>query len=146
MPTDELTRRNKVVIHALMEASDRGDLAAVEAMYHPEYIDHHPSALRSGATAREALCQVFAQIRAAFPDTRHTLHDLVAEGDKVAARLTARGTHTGPLWGHAPTGRTVEQTNIAIYRLVDGQIIERWSYEVTGILDQIGALPGGPVK
>ena len=77
----------------------------------------------------------------AFPDTRHTIEDLVAEGDRVAARISACGTHTGELFGQAPTGRVVTLTGITIYRLVDGRIVERWAEHGLGILDQLGISP-----
>ena len=93
----------------------------------------------------EGVRKAFAIFQRAFPDTVHTIDDLIAEGDRVVARITARGTHTGELFGHAPTGRVVSLTGIAIYRLVEGRIVERWAEQGVGILDQLQIqAPGTP--
>ena len=66
-------------------------------------------------------------LQTAFPDLTMTVHDLIAEGDKVVARLTARGTHQGSFRGIAPTGRVVEWTGIRIFRIAEGKIAEHWA-------------------
>jgi predicted ester cyclase len=129
---------NKDVIRRLFAEVDRGNLDVVDACYAPDYVDHTPSPVRALATGREGVRQAFRLFHEAFPDTRHTIEELVAAGDRVAARISARGTHTRPLFGHAPTGRVVTSTGIAIYRLVDGRIAERWAEHGAGILDQLG--------
>jgi predicted ester cyclase len=63
---------------------------------------------------------------AAFPDTRHTIADLVAEDDRVVARLTMRATHRGDYHGIARTDRPVEFTALVMYRIRDGRIAESW--------------------
>jgi predicted ester cyclase len=129
---------NKDVIRRLLAEVDRGNVDVVDACYAPDYVDHAPSPIRALAPGREGVRQAFALFREAFPDTRHTIEDLVAEGDRVVARISARGTHTGPLFGHAPTGRAVSLTGISIYRLVGGRIAERWAEHGQGVLDQLG--------
>jgi predicted ester cyclase len=54
----------------------------------------------------------------AFPDARLTIQDTVAAGDRVASRVLITGTHTGPVVGFAPTGRTVAIEYLAISELV----------------------------
>ena len=61
-----------------------------------------------------------------FPDMQHTIDELMAEGDRVAARLTSRGTHRGEFQGIARTDRQVEFTALVIYRIADGKIAESW--------------------
>jgi predicted ester cyclase len=58
--------------------------------------------------------------------TVSTIDDLLAEGDRVAVRYRARGTHTGELFGAAPTGRAVTITGIEIYRVEGSRIAEYW--------------------
>ncbi|HUD73162.1 MAG TPA: ester cyclase [Dongiaceae bacterium] len=142
---EPIGERNKQVIRRLLEESDRGNLEAVEALYSPDFVDHNPSAIRRGALGRAGLRMVFGAVLRAFPDTRHTIEDLVSEGDRVAARITARGTHTGEFMGIPPSGALLEQTNIVIYRILEGRIAERWSYEVEGLLDQIRSARRGSV-
>lgn len=62
----------------------------------------------------------------AFPKVRHTIHQLVAEGELVAARISATGVHTGQLDDLPPTHRSITLTATAIYHFVDGRIVERW--------------------
>jgi predicted ester cyclase len=139
--------RNKDVIRRLLEEVDRGNLDVVDAWYSPEFVDHAPSPTRGLAPGRDGVRQAFALFRQAFPDTRHTIEDLIAQGDRVVARISARGTHTGELFGHAPTGRVVTLTRIAIYRIVDGRIVERWGDQGPGVLDQLGiASPRRPQR
>jgi predicted ester cyclase len=133
-----LAERNKDVIRKLMAEVDRGNIDVVDACYSPDYVDRTPSSGRSLAPGREGVRQAFALFQKAFPDTRHTIEDLIAEGDRVVARISARGTHTGELFGHAPTGRVVTLTAITVYRLVDGRIVERWAEHGLGVLDQLG--------
>jgi steroid delta-isomerase-like uncharacterized protein len=81
-------------------------------------------------------------MRAAFPDTRMTIEDEIAEGDKVVIRWTIRGTHKGEYMGIAPTGKEVTVTGISVYRIERGKIVEDWSNnDMLGMLQQLGAIP-----
>jgi predicted ester cyclase len=86
------------------------------------------------------------ELRAGFPDIRFTLHDLVAEGDRVVVRWTWEATHTGTFRAWAPTGKRVANSGIAIYRLEQGRIV-RVTLETDrlGVLQQIGVIPPGLV-
>lgn len=71
-----------------------------------------------------------------------TVEDVVAEGDRVAVRLTARGTHTGPLLGLPPTGKSVSFGGMEVFRVADGLIVESWGqFDALGLLRQLGATP-----
>jgi predicted ester cyclase len=137
----DLIDRNKNVIRRLLAEVDRGNLGVVDECYAPSYVDRTPSPVRGLADGREGVRRAFAIFHEAFPDTVHVVEDLVAEGDRVVARISARGTHTGELFGHAPTGKVVTLTGITIYRLMDGQIVERWADHGLGVLDQLGISP-----
>ncbi len=63
----------------------------------------------------------------AFPDLRFEIDDLVAEGDKVLAYVTMRGTHEGEFQGIAPTGRSFETTAMHLFRVRDGKAVEHWA-------------------
>jgi steroid delta-isomerase-like uncharacterized protein len=83
-----------------------------------------------------------ANIRGALPDTHIRIDDILADGDRVAVRVTLQGTHSGHGLGVPPTGRKISIKGIIIVRLVDGRIREGWnSYDQLGLLRQIGALP-----
>ncbi len=88
----------------------------------------------------------FAEGSSAFPDFHYTIEDLIAEEDRVAARLTYRGTHRGDLLGIAPTRKPVAYTGIAVFRLAGGMIVDGWvNGDTLGLMRQLGAVPAlGP--
>ena len=79
-------------------------------------------------------------LTAAFPDLRVRIDDLIAEEDKVAARLLFSGTHQGPFRDFAPTGRPVSFGAIRIYQLADGKVTGSWAYQDSlGLVQQLRA-------
>lgn len=84
-------------------------------------------------------------MKTAFPDNHFTIEEMVAEGDRVAVRVTTRGTNSGPLVGLTafgrlerpvpPTGKTVSGTGMNFFRVSDGKIVSFASE-----LDQLGLL------
>ena len=73
---------------------------------------------------------------------RVTIEHQFTEGDFVATRFTARGTHDGEIMGVPPTGREIAFTGIAISRVREGKIVEEWEVsDVLGLPRQIGGLP-----
>ena len=80
-------------------------------------------------------------VTAAFPDHRHAVAEVVAEGDAVAVRCTLTGTHLGPFMGIPPTGRAIAITEIHLYRLQDGRAVEhRVGRDDLGALRQLGVI------
>ena len=78
----------------------------------------------------------------AFPDMHVTIEDQIAEGDKVASRLTVSGTHKGDFMGMAPTGKQMMITGIDIVHIKDGKAVERWgNLDDLGLMQQLGAIP-----
>lgn len=85
--------------------------------------------------------------RAAFPDVRYTMEDLIAEGDRVMDRWTVHATHLGDFLGIPPTGKAITFWGIDILRIVNGRIKEIWHLEdQVSVLQQLGVLPGEPFR
>jgi predicted ester cyclase len=81
-------------------------------------------------------------IYAAFPDFRHTIEDLIAEGDKVVVRATDSGTHKGKFMGLEPTDKECTYGVIAIFRFENGKCVESWEeVDSLGFWQQLGAVP-----
>jgi predicted ester cyclase len=81
-------------------------------------------------------------VTSGFPDNRHEVQDLVAEGDRVAALVILTGTHEGEFMGMPPTGRRIEITEVHLYRLASGKAVEhRVGRDDLGALRQLGAIP-----
>ena len=85
---------------------------------------------------------IIKMMREGFPDIQWTLEEMVAEGDKVAARFTMQGTHQGAFFGVPPTGKTIVVQAMNFYRLSGGQLVdEHGQPDMLELLQQIGAVP-----
>jgi len=77
-------------------------------------------------------------VRRAFPDFHNRIEELVAEGDKVVARLTYTGTHHGELFGIGPTGKRVTYAGVALLRIEADRIAEGWVLgDIHGLIRQL---------
>ena len=102
----------------------------------------HDSARPEPVTGPEGVIASASGYRDAFPDLQLTANQVIAEGDYVAIRWTARGTHRGDLFGIAPTGKETTVTGMTIDRWADGKVAESWTnWDTLGLLQQIGAVP-----
>ncbi|HEX5502377.1 MAG TPA: ester cyclase [Thermomicrobiales bacterium] len=135
-----MSQRNKALVRrAVEEVYNQGQLAVVDELVAGDFVIHSSSADIRGP---EGTKQYVAALRAAFPDLHITIEDQFAEGDRVATRWTARGTHTGAFEGLPPTGKQVRVTAIDIDRIADGKVVECWTnMDELGLLQQLGALP-----
>lgn len=123
------------------ELFGRGNLDVADEIYAPDYVGHDPSNPED-VRGLQAAKRAAAAYRQAFPDLLVTVEDLIAEGDKVAARLRFRGTHVGELDGIAPTGRRVDCTGIVTSRIGGGRIAEDWAnFDDLGMMRQLGVTP-----
>ena len=81
---------------------------------------------------------------ASIPDREDEILDLIAHGDRVWATWLIRGTHQGPLYGIAPTGRKLEVLEVGQWRIQDGLIAEAWFFvDELALLRQLGSWPPG---
>jgi predicted ester cyclase len=101
------------------EVLNGGDLALADELLTTDFVDRTPP-LSAGAN-REGFRQAVGMFRAAFPDARWEIWDILAEGDKGVVRDVLRGTHRGELMGIPPTGKRVEISSIHIERFGGGQ-------------------------
>jgi steroid delta-isomerase-like uncharacterized protein len=89
---------------------------------------------------REGFKRYMQAVRQAFPDFHNQVEELIAEGDRVAARLTYTGTHQGELLGIGATGRQVCYAGVALFRVADERIVEGWVLgDLHGLLQQLGS-------
>ena len=89
----------------------------------------------------ESYKEFLAARRAAFPERRFVVEDMIAEGEKVSARFTMRGTQKGELRGIAPSGREVTMTGIDMIRLEEGKMVEdRVEVDQLGMMQQLGVI------
>lgn len=120
------TEENKALVRRFIHAQWEKDLAALEEMMAPDFIDH--SVLPGQGTTREDYLQDVAEDQATSSDAQLSIEDQIAEDDKVMSRLAIRGSHDQEmLTGLPPTGLKLEFTSILINRVGDGKITEEWS-------------------
>ena len=134
----DLVRRLYAVLHGA------GDTAAASAIVAEDYVDHDLPGMGQGG--RDQLFMLVSGVRAAIPDVHPTVVQAVAEGDLVAARVVAEGTHTGAPFppGIPATGTHLRWGECHIYRVADGRIAEHWGVvDMLAILGQLGAIPAG---
>lgn len=126
------------------EIHHQGHLDKIEEFVAPNYIRHTSHTVGEGRDFHgpAGFRQAIAVFRSGFPDAHFTLEDILVDGDKVVVRWTCQGTHQGVFRGIAPTGKRVKFTGIAIYRITDGKIVERWAEEDgLSLFEQLGGLP-----
>ena len=132
---------NKLTMHRFVEFINTASQKLAEELISPNAIFHvpgRPEPMRGPA----GYLAIIEMMRGGFPDIQWTLEEMVAEGDKVAARFIMRGTHQGTFFGVPPTGKKITVQAMNIYRLSNGKFVEeRGQPDMLGLLQQIGAAP-----
>ena len=122
------------------EVFNKKNRAAIEEFIDPNQVDHAAPPGTPGGLAGAK--QTISMYLTAFPDLHFTVEDIIAEGDKVVARLKVRGTQKGAFMGVPPTGKQATSTAIDISRIAGGKSVEHWlEMDTLGLLQQLGALP-----
>jgi steroid delta-isomerase-like uncharacterized protein len=133
------TEENKIIVLRSFKGFDKGELNTVQNLTAPYFVDHNP--LPGQARGIEGVKQASGIYRAAFPDARIKVEDVIAEGDKVVIRWTGRGMHRGEFLGNPPSGKQVDLRGISIFRVVNGKIVEQWSeLNLFDIMQQIRSI------
>ncbi len=131
-------KENKAIIRHAYELFNRRELDKYLEIFTPGYVEHYPD----GDMSLKQVLESVTMFCGAFPDVTSTIEDMVAEGDKVAFRVTHRGTHKGDFMGIAPTGNKIEMTNTAIFRIAGGKLAECWpTMDNLRVMQQLGAIP-----
>jgi steroid delta-isomerase-like uncharacterized protein len=118
-----------------------GDIDGFGALVADDFVEHEEA---PGLPAtKEGVLTLFHGYRAAFPDLRMTVEDVIAQGDKSVARVTTTGTQTGEWMGMPASGKKVEVHLIDIMRFDDeGRICEHWGVmDMLSMLQQLGVVP-----
>ena len=136
-----MSEANKAIARREVEMFSTGDWSIADEIYSEDYVAHDPTKPEPIRGIEEGKAEA-AGYRAAFSDLTLTIEHQVAEGEYVATRWTARGTHDGELEGIAPTGISATTTGISMVRIVDGKIVEDFTeWNALGLMTQLGAVP-----
>jgi predicted ester cyclase len=137
-----IPRANKSAVRRIFDEINQEDFSGLDRQLSPNYVQHSSMPVSPG---RAGVKQLYAQLKVAFPDLHVTVEDLIAEGDRVTARMSWRGTQKGEYLGVQPTGRAVVLNKIDIFRFESGVSIEHWDVvDRLGLLQQLGVVPRFP--
>lgn len=138
LQAQSLSQNKAVVLRSEAELWSKGNLATADQLYSPHFVCHFIAGIEwKGLKGIKSAVQSH---RASFPDWTEHVDDIVAEGDRVAIRITSTGTQLGEFKGLAPTGRKITIQEFHIYRLSGGKIVEQWGMpDVQGLMTQLGA-------
>lgn len=119
----DLIDKNKVLMRRVYEEIwNKGNSAlAVELFAEPQGVERFVS-----------------QFLDSFPDLQHTIEDMIAEGNQVAVRFSAEGTHTVRWLHFAPTGNRIRYTGVTLARIAGEKIIEHQTWwDKAGLMEQV---------
>lgn len=140
MGTEAENKRIVLDFYRLIVSAGQTEL--IPAFVSPDYHDHNAGEASPSGPA--ALIEHLNGIRRTLPDLTLTCHEAIAEGEWVAVRVTATGTHTGSWQGIRPTGKTIRLRGINLDRVVDGRIAEHYGEaDTVSMLVQMGVDPFG---
>ena len=123
-------------------------LDLIDKRYASNYVRHQPG-YPAEPPGAEGLKQFLQRSFTSFPDQNCTIEDMLAAGDKVAARYICQGTQTGPWRGSPPTGRAFKITSTIIHQIADGKVVEDWmDYDSLAMMQQLGfeLVPAGQAE
>ncbi len=138
-----MSEANKAVIRRLMDTLNKHDSSIITELY-PDCLYHSPV---TGELRGEALRNFVTSMLAAFPDCQWTIHDQLAEGDKVVTRWSLTGTHRAKFMDVPATNKRINVTGLSVDRMLNGKIVEEWEeWDTLGIMQQLGVVPAKAAK
>ena len=123
-----MREENKAIARRVYEIVSTGDFGRAEEIVDQEAPDNELLPDDPPAKLIDNFRETFTEAREGFPDLSITVEDVMAEGDRVTARVVMRGTHQGEFQGLAPTGKPVEVKAIDMFRISKGKIVEHWGH------------------
>ena len=135
---------NKAIVRRFVdEIFVQGRKETVDELLADDFVAHTwPS---TTGDPKQDLKSAIERAAAGLSEPEFTIDDIIAEGDRVAARLTTAATQTGEFMGMPPSGKRYSIEEIHWFRLRDGKVVEHWhQFDQMGMMKQLGAMPGQP--
>lgn len=123
-----MTEENKAIVRRVYEIVSTGDFERAAEIVDQDAPDNELLPNDPPARLIDTFKETFSEAREGFPDLGITIEDVMAEGDRVTARVVMRGTHLGEFQGITPTGKRVEVRAIDMFRISNGKIVEHWGH------------------
>lgn len=133
---------NKAIVRRFYEqVMNNGQVELLDELMDAEF-DDRGEALFGSLHGREVIRQGIVATRSILPDLHVTIEDMIAEGDMVGVRGLMRCTHQGEWLGITPTGNELTWKGIAMFRLANGRLMQRWfNSDGLSIVQQLGLVP-----
>ena len=127
----------------LYDLINAGDIDAFGDLLADDFVEHEE--MPGLAPSKDGVKSFFRMQLAGFPDLRLDVADVIADGDKVVARVRYTGTQDGEFMGMPATGTSVDVQLIDIFRFDDdGRVIEHWGViDLLTMMQQLGGVPVG---
>jgi steroid delta-isomerase-like uncharacterized protein len=136
------TEQNKALFRRFVdELLNHGNMSLADELLAPDFVEHEelPPGIPQN---REGVKHLTTMLRSAFPDFKATIHDIIAEDDKVVVRMTWTGTQKGEFMGIPPTGKSVSFEVLDIVRIAGGKLVEHWGQmDNMRLMQQLGVIP-----
>lgn len=137
-----MSEANKAIVRRFYEeVMGQGNVNLLDEIMAPDFADHGET-LFDSPQGRDTLKQGITASRAVFGDLSVQLHDVIAGDELVGMRGTMRCTQQGEFLGVSPSGNELTWNGLAVFRVVDGKITERWfNSDSLSIVQQLGLAP-----
>jgi steroid delta-isomerase-like uncharacterized protein len=123
------------------EVWNKGRRDAISELLSPEGVLHEGG---SDSVGPGGFYPFFDRMKNTLSDIRVTVHDAIAEGDRLCVRWSCTATHTGPGLGVPATGKPIDVTGITIFRVAGGKVVEGWqNWDMLGTMQQIAGAGRG---
>src|SRR5437763_11458391 len=141
-PTMTGTDTKAVARRVLEEIFPANDLGALREVISDQFVNHEaPPGTPPGLAG---IAMYMTLLNQAFSDQRWEIHDVLADGDRVAMRCTHSGLHTGDFFGLPATGRRFAYNQMHIVRIIDGKAMEHWAVrDDAGLMRQLTSATRG---
>lgn len=133
-----LAEANKAIVREFLALWQRRDFEGMARFWSPKMVHY----ARTGTYGPEEVFQLMSGFTAAFPDLEFEIEAILADGDLVSTRMTARGTHVYDFMGIVANGKRITASVMGMVRIDDGKIVEHWSImDELHLLQQLGLVP-----
>jgi steroid delta-isomerase-like uncharacterized protein len=132
-----MSEENKAAVRSAYAAINAGDLGALAMLIAEDLVEH--DVVPGMPPTKAGVIQFFTSMKGSFSGLKFTVHDMIAEGDKVAAMVTMSGTNVGEFMGMPATNKNIEVPIADYFSLRNGKVAEHWGVTDTGKMqEQLG--------
>jgi steroid delta-isomerase-like uncharacterized protein len=134
------TARNKAIARRFQEEFNARNWEGCRSLLAPDCRSYQPGA--PGPLTNDQFTGVGQLFASAFPDLTVTIHEQVAEGDRVVTRMRFTGTHQHDFQGIPATGKRIDMEGYILDQVIDDTIVEhRAMFDTMTMMQQLGVIP-----